>query len=177
MHACTLYASCFAGDERANEQSGLASYHTLFVRMHNILEPIIGSNNPNLNGEDRFQHTRRFMVALWQKLVFEDFAKVILGPTNHAAFNLGFNQGAYDPTLDPRLDAAFAVAAFRMGHTYVPDTLPFQERTLTQPSIHEKLSDVSKSVITVFSRASAHCKGQNLCCRYTSFYRGRLPGR
>ena len=117
--------------------------HTLFVRLHNRIEGIIGRLNPDLSREDRFQHTRRFVIALWQKIVFGEFARVILGDEEHKAFELRAEDGVYNASLDGRIDNEFATAAFRLGHTYVPDNLPFQSRDLTLDPENRKLSDVS----------------------------------
>ena len=138
-----LHIFVHVGDERVNETPALASMQTIWVRLHNFLEQIIGQENPGLTGEDRFQHTRRSIIALWQKITFEDFAKVLLGPSQHSKFKLGFNQGFYNDKLDARIDIEFATAAFRMGHSYVPNFLPFQERSRLFDPVMKKLSNVN----------------------------------
>ena len=111
------------------------------------------------------------MVALWQKIVFEDFAKVILGPQEHSNYQLGFNQGGYINFLDGRLDTEFATCAFRMGHTYVPNFLPFQDRYRRHGPVQKKLSNVSLDgfMFSLFSRASAPFKSYSID---TGFFRG-----
>ena len=47
--------SAYTGDVRANEQPGLTSLHTIFVRLHNKFEEEIFAQNPSLSGEDLFQ--------------------------------------------------------------------------------------------------------------------------
>ena len=148
--ACYGEYVMFTGDGRVNVTPALSAVQTIWLRLHNVLEPIIGRENPDLTGEDRFQHTRRFVTALWQKVIFEDLLKVVLGPTEHSRYQLRFNQGRYTEKLDPRLDTEFATSAFRMGHSYVPNFLPFQERSRLNDPVMKKLSNVSLSYFSIY---------------------------
>jgi hypothetical protein len=100
-----------AGDARANEQPGLTSLHTLFVREHNrICDNLIlnGQNNDELN----YQTARKQIGALIQAITYEEFLpalKVQIDPYT-----------GYDATVNPDIMNLFATAAFRFGHTMVP---------------------------------------------------------
>uniref|UniRef100_A0A915PIU6 Ig-like domain-containing protein n=1 Tax=Setaria digitata TaxID=48799 RepID=A0A915PIU6_9BILA len=105
---------CFlAGDFRANEQLGLMSMHTIFMREHNRLAAQIANLNPNLDGETIFQEARKIVGAELQHITFHDwlpkeqFDKLI-GPYRK-----------YQPLLDATISNSFATAAFRFGHTLV----------------------------------------------------------
>ena len=131
----------FLGDFRVNEQPGLASIHTLFVRLHNLIEEQIRLNNPGMSSEFLFQHTRRFVIAMWQNIVFDEWAFAVLGETAHRANNLGHFDSPYNDTLDPTLDNVFSVAAFRFGHTFIVDQLPYARNDFSE-QIDVMLSDV-----------------------------------
>ena len=48
-----------SGDERAVENPGLASIHTIFVREHNRIASLLNAMQPELSDEEVFQMTRR----------------------------------------------------------------------------------------------------------------------
>ena len=54
------------GDERVNEQIGLTSLHTLFLREHNRLARALAQLNPHWNGERLYQEARKIMGAYAQ---------------------------------------------------------------------------------------------------------------
>ena len=47
--------SAYTGDVRANEQPGLTSMHTIFVRLHNYFERHMYRFNKHLSSEELFQ--------------------------------------------------------------------------------------------------------------------------
>ena len=55
VHGITYYSvnneTYLAADVRANEQPGLTSMHTLFVRLHNRFEEELHNENPLLTGD------------------------------------------------------------------------------------------------------------------------------
>lgn len=61
-----------AGDIRANEQVGLTTMHTLFVREHNRLATLLLENNPNADAESIFQAARRLLVAEIQIITYNE---------------------------------------------------------------------------------------------------------
>ena len=100
-----------AGDFRANENTLLASLHTLFVREHNRICELLLLNNPTLSDEAIYQKARREVGALIQAVVYEEWLP-----------NLGIDMPAYQGyshTVDANIMNVFSAAAFRYGHTTI----------------------------------------------------------
>jgi peroxidase len=107
-----------AGDVRANEQLGLTSMHTLFVREHNRLAADISASNPGWTDEQVYQQTRKIVGAMVQNITYREFLPSLLGD---AAPSL--DSAAYGSTVDATLSNEFATAAYRLGHTQVSSQL------------------------------------------------------
>ena len=100
-----------AGDVRANEQVGLASMHTLFVREHNRLAKKIARRNRQLTGDEIYQRARKIVGAQMQIITYREFLPVLLG---HNA--LSPYQG-YDASIHAGIANVFSSAAYRLGHS------------------------------------------------------------
>lgn len=101
-----------AGDIRANEQVGLISVHTLWVREHNRLADELAAAHPDWDDERIYQRARKLVGAMIQNITYREFLPALLGP--HAPDP---DDAEYDPTLDPSIDNVFANASYRIGHT------------------------------------------------------------
>lgn len=100
-----------AGDVRANEQPGLTSFHTLWVREHNFICDSLAIAHPNWNDELLFQRARKIVGAEMQVITYEEFLP-----------NIGVQltpYSGYDPTVNPNILNSFSAAAYRFGHTMV----------------------------------------------------------
>ena len=106
-----------AGDIRANEQVGLTSMHTLWVREHNRIAQKIGFEKPFLSDEAIYQRARRLVIAEIQVITFEEYLPALLGADAIPEY------GGYDANVDPRISNLFATAAYRYGHTQLPTAL------------------------------------------------------
>ncbi|MGI9473691.1 MAG: peroxidase family protein [Rubripirellula sp.] len=106
-----------AGDIRANEQVGLTSMHTLWVREHNRIATEIAADKPFLSDEAVYQRTRRLVIAEIQAITFEEYLPALLGSDSIPDYV------GYDPDVDPRISNLFATAAYRYGHTQLPTEL------------------------------------------------------
>jgi len=107
-----------AGDIRAQENSGLTAVHTLFVNEHNYWADRFAAAHPDWTDEEVFQHARAVIETLIQKITYEEFLPVLLGDALPA-------YEGYDPEVDPQVTTEFATAAFRFGHTSIPDLFTF----------------------------------------------------
>ena len=108
---------CFvAGDKRANEQLGLLSMHTLWMREHNRIAKSLGELNPGWNGERIYQETRKIVGAEMQHITFNKWLPKIIGTK---AIERMRRYEKYDPNVDASVVNVFATAAFRFGHSII----------------------------------------------------------
>jgi hypothetical protein len=106
-----------AGDIRANEQLGLAAMHTLFVREHNHLAGKIRASHPDWSGDEVYQLARAIVGAEMQVITYRDFLSVLLGSDALAPYT------GYKKWVNPSIANEFGTAAYRFGHSGLPETL------------------------------------------------------
>ena len=106
----------FAGDRRANEQLGLLSMHTLWMREHNRIAKSLGVLNPHWDGERIYQEARKIVGAEMQHITFKEWLPKVLGPKGMK--RIGRHRG-YDSNVDASIVNVFATAAFRFGHSII----------------------------------------------------------
>jgi hypothetical protein len=121
-----------AGDIRANEQPGLTSLHTLFMREHNRLAAEIaakqfkGKNLANANiDESIYQQARRIVIAEIQSITYREFLPALLGQTALGSY------AGYDPSVNPGIANVFSAALYRVGHTMLPLSLTMMNDDLS----------------------------------------------
>ena len=106
-----------AGDVRANEQVGLISMHTLFVREHNRIARRLAQLNPRLNDEQIYLRARKRVVAIMQSITYNEFLPALFGPHALSPYR------GYRPEVNPNISNVFSTAAYRFGHTMLPTEL------------------------------------------------------
>lgn len=104
-----------AGDSRANENTLLASFHTLFVREHNRQCELIAKDHPDWNDEQIYQHARKMVGGIIQSITYEEWLPMM-------GVELPAYTG-YDQTVNPQLTNLFTGAAYRLGHTLLSSEL------------------------------------------------------
>lgn len=117
MDPNTAHIPCFlAGDHRANEQLGLLSMHTLWMREHNRIAEKLLDYNPHWDGDMLFHEARKIVGAQMQHITYTQWLPKVLGPVGMEM--LGTYKG-YQPDVNPTIMNAFATAAFRFGHSLI----------------------------------------------------------
>ena len=116
-----------AGDARVNEHAGLTGFHTLWMREHNRVARALAAYNTSYDDETLFQEARRITIAEYQHIIYKEFLLIVLGHDAMSHYNLwpvidGYGPG-YKPAIDPRVTNEMATAAFRFGHSLVPEQL------------------------------------------------------
>ena len=100
-----------AGDVRANENSVLASMHTLFVREHNRLADSLASVHSAWTDEQIYQRAREINIAQYQNIIYQEYLPSLLGEKAVSKYD------GYDSSVNPNITRVFANAAFRFGHS------------------------------------------------------------
>ena len=106
-----------AGDVRANENVALTSLHTLWVREHNRIATELASEDPSLSDEELYQQARSQVIAQIQAITYNEYLPALIGDDTIPDY------AGYDPGVDPSVANEFSTAAYRFGHSMVPDQL------------------------------------------------------
>ncbi|GAB6022708.1 hypothetical protein CHUAL_006804 [Chamberlinius hualienensis] len=119
---------CFeVGDIRSTEQPLLGVLHTIFLREHNRVATQLSTLNPTWNDETLYQETRKIVIAVWQRIIYNEYLPLVLGNRVMKSFNLNLEKSdffeRYDLNVDPTLLNEFATAAFRYGHSLVQSNI------------------------------------------------------
>lgn len=119
---------CFiAGDHRPSETPTLTVPHITWLRRHNLIADALRAATGIWNDEVLFQEAKRIVVAELQHVTYNEFLPTVLDDLHMNAFNLRSSPfghaDAYNPNIDPRTINAFGVAAYRMGHSLVRNSV------------------------------------------------------
>ncbi|MGF1502215.1 MAG: peroxidase family protein [Paracoccaceae bacterium] len=109
-----------AGDVRAMENIALTAVHSVWVNEHNYWAARFALEEPGWTDDQIFESARAAVEMLIQRITYEEFLPILLGDA--VTPYVGF-----DPEVDPQISTEFATAAYRFGHTSIPDTLTFLE--------------------------------------------------
>ena len=77
-----------SGDTRSNENIGLTSMHTIFLRLHNQLAFSLSKENPFWSDDIIYHEARRILIAILQHIVYDEFLPLMIGKSRS-------NFGAY----------------------------------------------------------------------------------
>ncbi len=114
-----------AGDIRSNEQPGLATLHTLFLREHNYQARRIADrlnlseaalSNPVVD-EFIYQEARKIVGAEIQSITYNEFLPALLGPDQLASYS------GYQSDVNASVANIFSGSLYRVGHTMLPNEL------------------------------------------------------
>ncbi|KAK3094346.1 hypothetical protein FSP39_000628 [Pinctada imbricata] len=117
---------CFAaGDDRSMVVPSLSYVHTLFVREHNRLASKLALLNPHWDDERIYQESRKIVSALMQQITYVEYLPLVLGKEclekNQIMIKSPDFDTVYDPTEDASTANVFSTAAFRFGHSQIPN--------------------------------------------------------
>jgi len=166
-----------AGDIRANENSLLTSFHTLFVREHNRLCEIYVEKHPSWDDERLYQKARRVVTGLLQSIVYDEWLPAMGVEVEEYS--------GYDPNVDPAISNLFAAAAFRLGHTLLSSEIVRMDqegKVISQGNLALKNAFFNPKEILIAGGIDPYFKGmgtqiqQDLDCKVIDDVRNFLFG-
>ena len=117
----------FAGDIRVNENVGITALHIVFLREHNRICDAIIAKNPTLTDEEIYQMARNYVIALLQKITYDEYLVALL---RDGQIGLLGNY-TYQSRVNPDLFTEFSTAAFRLGHPLINSPYKLMSNTGT----------------------------------------------
>lgn len=123
MHNTTIDTVCYkAGDSRVNVNPYVTSLYTLFWRLHNHIAKNLRKAHPTWDDEQLFQTARRINVAIYQKIIYEEWAPIVLGEAAAAPINADRSHKTVE-TTDHAVSNEFATAGIRFYYSMMPGDL------------------------------------------------------
>lgn len=124
-----------SGDGRANENMALTPLHIIFARDHEFwVEKLKEENGTNWTDDQYYSTAQAIVEAEYMHIVFNEYIDTLAGrvPGPHPHGFAG-NQ----PRVDASISAEFAAAVYRVGHSMINETLPYetQDGTLQHISL------------------------------------------
>lgn len=120
MHNTTIDTVCYqAGDTRVNVNPYVTTLYTLFLRSHNRFARLFQKLQPKWNDNELFTAARQTNMAIYQKIVFEEWLNVVLGHIDTDAI-------ISNETICKLNDAVsneFATAGIRFYYSMMPGDL------------------------------------------------------
>lgn len=109
--------SCYImGDERNTQSEWLSTIVLLHMRLHNNLANQLALINIHWNDEKLYKETRRIMIAINQKIIFNEWAPLFVGENENAAQNID----NYDGNIDASALNDFSQGGGRFFHQFLP---------------------------------------------------------
>lgn len=87
--------------------------HTLWVRQHNEIARGLKALNHHWSGDKIFMEARKIVGGMWQHIVYNEYLPMLVRLPPYTGYN---------SSVDPSIINGFATAAFRFGHSLIPNT-------------------------------------------------------
>ncbi|UTF58883.1 heme peroxidase family protein [Gilvimarinus sp. DA14] len=123
----TSHGTAIIGDPRNDENRIISQLQLAFIRFHNKVVDAIHADNSALEGGELFEHARQQVTWHYQWCVLTDFLPAMCGNAVVSEI-LGNGRQFFCPTnSSPFIPVEFSVAAYRFGHSMVPQKIQVQK--------------------------------------------------
>lgn len=120
VHNTSIDTVCYqAGDTRVNVNPYVTTLYTLFLRSHNRFARLFKKSQPTWSNDELFAAAKRTNMAIYQKIVFEEWLNVVLGHTDTDAINSNETNCTFYDTVSNE----FATAGIRFYYSMMPGHL------------------------------------------------------
>lgn len=124
--ARTAHGTALIGDPRNDENRIISQMHLAMLRFHNhVVDTLHGGaqNGEALSGHELYEAARRLTTWHYQWVVVEDFLPAMCGRAVVADILGNGRQLFCTDTTVPFIPIEFAVAAYRFGHSMIPQRI------------------------------------------------------
>lgn len=123
MHNTTIDTVCYrSGDSRVNMNPYVTTLYTLFLRSHNQIAQNIAKAKPTWRDERIFQSARKMNVAIYQKIVYDEWSSVVLGEEEASQINAEDFSAKFKKSYRA-VSNEFATAGIRFYYSMMPGEL------------------------------------------------------
>lgn len=123
MHNTTLDTVCYkSGDSRVNVNAYVTTLYTIFLRSHNRLAQNIYKVKNTWKDERIFQTARQMNIAIYQKIIYNEWAEIILGKEESSQINSEDFSSKFKKSYRS-VSNEFATAAIRFYYSMMPGDL------------------------------------------------------
>ena len=113
-----------SGDERVNDNAGLAALHTVLVREHNRIASLLETVNPHWDEETLYQESRKILGAEIQHITYNEFLPAILGEVLTETFQLKSKGNGYHMDYNDELPTTTLNSVGNAVLQFIPSLLP-----------------------------------------------------
>ena len=110
------------GDPRNDENRIISQLQLLFIRFYNKVYDQVAAEHPSYPPEEVYEEAREITVWHYQWIVLHEFLPLIIGETLLSEI-IKEGRRWYVPAKRPFMPVEFSVAAYRFGHSMIPQKL------------------------------------------------------
>lgn len=136
-----LHRAIVYGDERLLESPHLAAIAIVFMKFHNVVVDELSRLYPTLSAEIKFYEARRFVINLYQSIIYNELLPIFLSTNAMTDYNLSGKEKCYDPEIDPSVTVEFVASAARYMNIYIQNGYFVNLRNGTR--VYYKLRDLN----------------------------------
>lgn len=114
-----LHQTIILGDERSTAQPQFYALIMVWIKFHNRVFDEISTLHPELSNEVKFYETRRFVIAVYQNVLFTEVLPLLVSERSIAKYKLSSQKPCYKSSVDPSVTAEFTSSVARFFHNFL----------------------------------------------------------
>lgn len=130
-----IHKTIVLGDERSAQFPQLYALAVVWIKFHNFVADELIKLYPDLPANVIFFETRRFVIAVYQRILYSEVLPLFIGSKSLSKYRLMSRKPCYDANIDPSVTAEFTASAARYLHTFVPNDFVVNFKNGTKANI------------------------------------------
>lgn len=114
-----IHHTIILGDERSSTFPQYYALAVIWIRFHNVVVEELTRLYPSTTASFRFFEARRFVLAVYQNILYAEVLPLIISPRSVARYRILSQKPCFDPNVDPSVMVEFTASASRYLHTFM----------------------------------------------------------